>query len=264
MAAKKERGFSQPPQPDFIVTIQAKNGDFRFFFESFFKRDGKKYLRRTRDITQAKHLAKLTAEDVVKQLKQYRCTGRMERLNHRAENREKTLVLLPEPLPFALHGHSVYQMLIGRGGRGIRPKGSSVVWQTIRAEALYRACWRCAACKIIQLKGLHCHEKWEYDEVTATVSLVGFEIHCAACHSVIHIGRISMLGDSIYEEVLAHFRKVNGGLTKKRANQLIDDAWQVWAEREGIKWKIAVAPELLCRYPQLERLPEFEPVEVSW
>lgn len=260
--AQPERDFSQPPQPDFIVAIQARNGDFRFFFESFFERDGKKYLRRSKDIAKAKRFAKLTAEDVVKQVKRYGCTGRVERLNHREQNKEKTLVLLPEPLPSALWGRSAAQML---NGRGTCPKGYRAAWRNeIRVDALRQACWRCAACKIILLKGLHCHEKWKYDEVTATAWLVGFEIHCANCHSVIHIGRAGSLGDIIYEEVLAHFRKVNGGLTKKQADKLITDAWQVWAEREQFKWKIAVAPELVRRYPLLKMLPEFKPVEPSW
>jgi hypothetical protein len=84
----KERDFSQPIEADFIVALKARNGEFCLFVESFIRRNGKSYLKHTTDIAQAKRMAKLTAMSVCDEVKDYRCTGRVERVTsdnkHRA------------------------------------------------------------------------------------------------------------------------------------------------------------------------------------
>jgi hypothetical protein len=75
------RDFSQPLEANFVVALKAKNGEFCLFVESFFRRKGKDYMQHTSDIARAKRFAKLTAEDVVERLMEFRCTGRVERVS---------------------------------------------------------------------------------------------------------------------------------------------------------------------------------------
>ena len=67
-------------QPNFIVTLKAKNGEFVLFVEAFERRNGKDYLRHGIDIVKARRYSRFAAEDVVQQVEEYRCTGRIEKL----------------------------------------------------------------------------------------------------------------------------------------------------------------------------------------
>jgi hypothetical protein len=79
--------FSIPIEADFIVAVKARSGEFCLFVESFFRRNGKHYLRHTADITHAKRFAKITAQEVCAEVREYRCTGRVERVSHDSQTR---------------------------------------------------------------------------------------------------------------------------------------------------------------------------------
>jgi hypothetical protein len=85
---KIERDFSQPVEADFIVALKAKSGGFDLFVEAFARKNGKEYLRHTSDIREARRFARFTAEDVVEQVKEYRCLGRVERVSPETGERE--------------------------------------------------------------------------------------------------------------------------------------------------------------------------------
>ena len=76
-----EADFSQPVEANFIVALKAKNGQFGLFVEAFERRNGKDYLRHTIDIVKAKLFSRFIAEDVVKKVEEYRCTGRVEKVS---------------------------------------------------------------------------------------------------------------------------------------------------------------------------------------
>jgi hypothetical protein len=89
---RNERGpdFRGKIGADFIVSLKARNQEFCLFVESFFTKNGKSYLKHTTDISLAKRFSRITAEEVVEQVKEYRCTGRVERVS--ADNKQRTVM----------------------------------------------------------------------------------------------------------------------------------------------------------------------------
>jgi hypothetical protein len=90
-----EADFTSPIEADFIVTLMAKNGQFCLFVEAFVKRNGKHYLKHTSRIEEAKRFSRFIAEDVVESVKEYRCTGRVERVS--ADNQIREVVVGKKP-----------------------------------------------------------------------------------------------------------------------------------------------------------------------
>ncbi len=80
------------------------------------------------------------------------------------------------------------------------------MWDVVRRDAYARAEGECMICGR-PAKRLEAHEKWQYDEKTATQKLVDVVAICHSCHSVIHIGRTQLLGDE--DKAIDHFTKVN-------------------------------------------------------
>jgi hypothetical protein len=78
---KKAADFSQPVEANFIVALKAKNGKFCLYVEAFTRHNGKDYLKHTTKIEEAKRFSRFTAEDVVERVKEYRCTGRVEKVS---------------------------------------------------------------------------------------------------------------------------------------------------------------------------------------
>ena len=72
--------FSRPIEADFVVALKTKNGGYDLFVEAFTRKKGKAYLKHTSEIREALRFSKLAAQDVVKQVEEYRCTGRAERV----------------------------------------------------------------------------------------------------------------------------------------------------------------------------------------
>ncbi len=79
-------------------------------------------------------------------------------------------------------------------------------WDFLRADAKERAQGKCMICgrKTIRLEA---HERWSYDEKTATQKLEDIVAVCHDCHAVIHIGRTQLKGDIAHAE--KHYMKVN-------------------------------------------------------
>jgi hypothetical protein len=64
---------------DYVVALKTRNGGYCLFVVSCEKRQGKPYLKHTSDISEAKRYSQAEAESVVEQVKEHRCTGRVER-----------------------------------------------------------------------------------------------------------------------------------------------------------------------------------------
>lgn len=90
MEREREADFRLPIGMDFIVALRAKNGEFCLFVEAFFRKNGKNYLRHTTEISEAKRFARITAEEVVERVRDFRCTGRVERVSY--DNKERTVM----------------------------------------------------------------------------------------------------------------------------------------------------------------------------
>ena len=80
-------------------------------------------------------------------------------------------------------------------------------WDFIRKDAKERAGGRCMICGR-KTDRLEAHERWSYDEKTATQKLEDVVAVCHDCHSVLHFGRTSLVGN--VERAENHYMKVNG------------------------------------------------------
>jgi len=172
--------------------------------------------------------------------------GKMEAM---PESKPKTYRLVPEMVPSDLWGRSAYQMLKGR-----------VAWtKRIRPDTLALCKQRCKVCAA-EAERMLCHEKWVYDDKEAFALLSGFEMHCPSCDLVTHIGRMAKVygPETVLASAVEHLCKVNK-CDEEEAGEITADALKTWEMRNRKTWKIRVAPELLQRYPELERLPKFKP-----
>lgn len=140
---------------------------------------------------------------------------------------------MPEPL----WGLSAYRLL----------KPSQ--WQRIRRDALDAAAGACSVCGVVRDKGMVGDEEWTYEDGVAL--LADIRIVCPDCNAVTHIGHTSVAG---YGDVaLAHMARVNGGSIAEAARLLALEA-EEWRKRSGVTWTVAVAPDLVERYPELSVL----------
>ena len=80
------------------------------------------------------------------------------------------------------------------------------LWDIVRKDAYARANGKCMICGR-PAKRLEAHEKWSYDEKTATQKLEDVIAVCHTCHSVIHIGRTQLTGEE--DKAIAQFTRVN-------------------------------------------------------
>ena len=80
------------------------------------------------------------------------------------------------------------------------------LWDIVRKDAYARANGKCMICGR-PAKRLEAHEKWSYDEKTATQKLEDVIAVCHTCHSVIHIGRTQLMGEE--DKAIAQFIRVN-------------------------------------------------------
>jgi len=161
----------------------------------------------------------------------------------------KTMPLIPELIPAPLWGRSAFRML-----------GRRVTWEKkIRPDALNQANNSCSLCGSSEGR-LICHDKWQYDDKNAIATLVGFEIHCAACDAVTHVGRSMQTGPAkeVLLAVLNQLCRVNQCVPKV-AEGILAAALEQWGKRNKKNWTIRVAAPLINQYPELAGLPEFVP-----
>lgn len=79
-------------------------------------------------------------------------------------------------------------------------------WDYIRKDAIERAGKKCSICGK-QTSRLEAHEQWIYDEEKCVQKLSNVIAVCKDCHSAIHIGRTSLVGD--VESAENHYMKIN-------------------------------------------------------
>ncbi len=94
----------------------------------------------------------------------------------------------------------------GCWGFNLRTILSKSQWDFLKGEAKEKAQGKCMICGVKTAR-LEAHEKWSYNEQTATQKLEDVVAVCKDCHSVIHIGRTQLKGDEQRAE--RHYMKVN-------------------------------------------------------
>lgn len=124
-------------------------------------------------------------------------------------------------------------------------------WDRIRKKEVAVADNSCANCGTFQDKGLICHEVWQYDDEKHVVTLSAFEISCAECDLVHHLGRAGTVG--LAEQALERMVAVNH-MSRSQAAAVISDAFAAWRRRSMETWSVSVAEDLLASYPELSCL----------
>jgi len=135
----------------------------------------------------------------------------------------------------------------------------------ISANKLLRSAWQreirpailddfsgiCAHCKA-ETPPMIAHEQWEYDDADGVALLAGIELACHDCNTCLHIGRCPPEHKT---EALRHLAAVNE-ISVADAKTLEREAKVEWARRSGRRWRVAVAPSLVDRFPILAELPD--------
>ena len=87
-----------------------------------------------------------------------------------------------EPIPHPMAGKNARSVL------------TTEAWGKVRDIVLEEHSWTCAECHCIRLKGLHCHEVWDFasqvrhSKPVPVMKLVGLQALCWLCHGAKHIG----------------------------------------------------------------------------
>ena len=116
----------------------------------------------------------------------------------------------------------------------LRPKD----WDTVRRDAYARAGGKCTVCNR-SVKRLEAHEKWEFDEENGIQRLSDVVALCHMCHSVVHIGRTSLVEDE--ERAISWFMRVNGCSYADYINA-VNEANRVHQRRNRIpEWQLDVS-----------------------
>ena len=149
------------------------------------------------------------------------------------------LKLEPHLVPKPLWKHSASEKL-GRTS-----------WQAIRQDRLREAGDRCEICREPSVRPLNCHEIWSYDDSNAVATLVGFEMHCAKCDLVTHMGRAIAHGYG--DQALQQMTGVNG-INLAEAKQIWLSAKGIWKTRNAREWSVKIPKTLVERYPRLRLL----------
>jgi hypothetical protein len=126
--------------------------------------------------------------------------------------------------------------------QNVRSVVSKGTWDQIRT-ATCRACgWRCTICGAAGR--LSCHERWAYDDQTATQTLEGFVALCSMCHWVKHIGLAGVLaraGQLDYQAVVRHFLAVNA-CDEETFEEHRAETFEVWRRRSERRWTVDLGP----------------------
>ena len=96
-------------------------------------------------------------------------------------------------------------------------------WEQIRRRELERANYKCEICGADGL--LECSERWSYDDSTHLQKLIGYDVLCPACHSILHIDRTIQVGG--LEKALSQFIRVTG-FTEEDLKTASANALKTW------------------------------------
>jgi len=137
------------------------------------------------------------------------------------------------PLP-----HILEQPLIPPPLHGLNPRSimGRPAWDRMRKTIYARHGYRCAACGVrskdaLLKPWLEAHERFEIDWKTRTMTLVGMEPLCHACHAFVHSGLL---------ELRLHHRKIS----KTDVARILGNGVGVLAETGGTMPRAAAG---LCR-----------------
>ena len=113
----------------------------------------------------------------------------------------------------------------------------------------------CVVCGAKRDKGMIADEVWDYRDGVA--KLIAIRIVCPDCSAATHIG--STAGRGYGDVARDHMARVNG-TSPREADRVVAAAMREWRALSRGTWTVAVAPELLDRYPELAVLERVTPL----
>lgn len=125
---------------------------------------------------------------------------------------------------------------LARARAAFRPR-----WEQIRRRELDRAGYRCEICRADGL--LECNERWSYDDVNRLQKLIGYQVVCPECLSILHIDKTMQAGG--LERALSHFIRVTG-FTEEDLKIATTEALKTWRRRSLHRWRVDVSSEPLA------------------
>jgi Domain of unknown function (DUF5710) len=112
-------------------------------------------------------------------------------------------------------------------------------WERLRRMITNRAGRRCEICHRGEdresRRWLEAHERWAYDDKTKVQTLRRLICLCTDCHTATHFGLASLNGKD--GEAFRHLCAVTG-LPAKEVEGQIHAAFELWAGRSIIEWKL--------------------------
>jgi len=112
-------------------------------------------------------------------------------------------------------------------------------WDRLRAYVYGRVHYRCECCNIDtrnpNAPRLEAHERWDYNEETATQKLVRLVALCHECHQSTHMGLANVRGKG--REARLHLEKVMG-FTEEESARHIEGAFKLWRKRNLTEWRL--------------------------
>lgn len=125
----------------------------------------------------------------------------------------------------------------------VRSNVSEDEWDKIRRKSYKKANWRCEICGDVGTNqgvnhSVECHEIWEYDEHEKSQTLTGLISLCPNCHKVKHTGLAIIKGE---RDLVVKWLMAVNDISKRKANKLIEKAFDVWRERSEYEWKLDIS-----------------------
>ena len=123
--------------------------------------------------------------------------------------------------------------------KNLRSMMTSAEWDVLR-----KACYAAAGdvCEVCRGTGrchpVECHEVWDFNKETRKQTLKRLIALCPACHEVVHFGLAGVRGRAA--AATEHLMKVNE-ISREDAEIVIDSAWDLWEERNAIKWDVDIS-----------------------
>src|SRR5690606_1113477 len=112
-------------------------------------------------------------------------------------------------------------------------------WRRVRRLVIGRADRRCEVCGRGKdpegRRRLEVHERWEFDDRSGIQTLRRLICLCSDCHATSHYGIAQVRGNEL--SAFTHLREVTG-MSLRRAERHVDDAFAVWHKRNRRAWTL--------------------------
>lgn len=122
--------------------------------------------------------------------------------------------------------------------KNVRQILTKAQWSVLSRQVRSQAYDICEICHSNSEKFSDCHEVWQYDDNKLIQKLIKMIALCKNCHQVKHFGLAQIQGKET--QAINHFMKINK-ITRKIAEDYIQDAFITWANRSKYNWSLDIS-----------------------